>query len=127
MQTPTIDDVKVENPVWSSSEQIRKYRSHVARCLFLSQADRTFAVNELCQRMSDPSQHSFSTLKRLVRYLKAERHWIQVFEFGDMSSEVTVFSDSDWAEDEETRKSSSAGVAVVGQKKIIARSVRSEK
>ena len=33
-----------------------KYRSHV--CLFLSQdrADRTFAVKELCQRMSDPSQ-----------------------------------------------------------------------
>ena len=64
VQTPTIDDVKVENPVWSGSEQIRKYRSLVARCLFVSQADRTFAVNELCQRMSDPSQHSFSTLKR---------------------------------------------------------------
>ena len=42
---------------------------------FLSQdrADITFAVNELCQRMSDPSQHSFSKLKRLGRYLKGER------------------------------------------------------
>ena len=68
VQTPIIDDVKDENPVWLDPEQISKYRSHVARCLFLSQdrADITFAVNELCQRMSDLSQHSFSKLKRLV-------------------------------------------------------------
>ena len=48
-----------------------------------------------------------------------------------MTSEVTVFSDSDWAGDKETRKSSSAGVALVGRhhlkaytrkQKIIARS-----
>ena len=63
--------------------------------------------------------------------MKGERQWIQVFEFGDMSSEVTVFSDSDWAGDEEERKSSCAGVALVGRhllkaytrkQKIIARS-----
>ena len=35
VQTPMIDDVKDENPVWLDSEQISKYRSHVARCLFL--------------------------------------------------------------------------------------------
>ena len=134
VQTPiTIDDVKDENPVQLDPEQISRYRSHVARCLFLSQ-DRaviTFALKGLCQRMSDPSQHSFSKLKRLVRYLKGERQWIQVFEFGDISSEVTVFSDSDWSGDKETRKSSSAGVALVGRhlvkaytrkQKIIARS-----
>ena len=54
------------------------------------------------------------------------------FQFGDMSSEVTDFSDSDWALDKETRKSSSAGVALVGRhllkafsrnQKIIARSI----
>ena len=59
VQPPTVDDVKDENPVQLDPEQISKYRSHVARCLFFSQhrADMTFAVNELCQRMSDPSQH----------------------------------------------------------------------
>ena len=31
-----------------------------------------------------------------------------------MSSEVTVLSDSDWAGDKETRKSSSAGVTLLG-------------
>ena len=85
VQTPNVDDVKDENPVWLDSEQIGKHRSHVARCLFFSQdrADITLAGNELCQRMSVSSQHSFSKLKRLVRHLKGERQWIQVFEFGD--------------------------------------------
>ena len=52
VQTPIVVDVKDENPVCSDPEQISKCRSHVARCLFLSQdrADTTFAVNELCQR-----------------------------------------------------------------------------
>ena len=31
------------------------------------------------------------------------RQRVQVFEFGDMGSEVTVFSDSDWAGEKETR------------------------
>ena len=52
MQTPFCVDVKDENPVWLDTTKISKYRSHVARCLFLSQdrADISFAVNELCQR-----------------------------------------------------------------------------
>ena len=50
--------------VWLDPEQSSKYRSHGARCLFLSQdrADITFAVNELCQRMSDPSQRNTSSI-----------------------------------------------------------------
>ena len=36
VQTPMIDHVKDENPMWLDSEQISKYRSPVARCLFLS-------------------------------------------------------------------------------------------
>ena len=72
--------------------------------MFLSQdgADITFAVNELCQRMS-------------VGTRRQRDKWIQVFELRDVSSEVTVFFDLDWAGDKETRKSSSAGVALFGR------------
>ena len=104
-----------------------KDRFHVARCLLLSQdrADRTCAVDELCQRMSDPSQHSFSKLKRLVGYLKGERQSIQVFEFGDTSSEVTVFSDSDWAQ-REKRGSRQVRVALVGRHLLKAHTKKTE-
>ena len=74
VQTPLIDDVKDENPLWQHPKQASEYRSHVARCLFLSpdRADITFAVNELRRRMSDPSAHCFTKLKRLVRYKTGE-------------------------------------------------------
>ena len=75
VQTPATSDVTEEEKSQPLSQvQHRKYRSQVARCLFLSQdrADITFIVNELCQRMSNPTQQSLAKLKRLTRYLKRE-------------------------------------------------------
>ena len=68
MQTRKVDDVNDENPAQLDPEQIGWYGSHVPRCLFLSQdrADMTFAVNELCQKMSDPTQHSLIQTTRSV-------------------------------------------------------------
>ena len=58
VQTRKVDDVNDENPAQLDPEQIGWNGSHVARCLFFSQdrADMTFAVNQLCQKMSDPTQ-----------------------------------------------------------------------
>ena len=117
MQTPATPDV-TEGEKLEPLDQVqhRKYRSQVARCLFLSQdrADITFIVNELCQTMSNPTQQSLTKLKRLTRYLKRERQWGQVFKYGKIVEEVTMFTDADWAGCKETRKSSSAGVVMLG-------------
>ena len=80
VQTPaTHHATEEEEPEPWSQVQHSKYRSQVARCLLLSQdrANITFIVNELCQRMSSPTQQSLAKLKRLVRYLKRERQWGQ--------------------------------------------------
>ena len=87
VQTPAAPDVTEEEksePL--SQDQHHRYRSQVARCLFLSQdrADITFIVNELCQKMSNPSQQSLAKLKRLTRYLKRERQWGQMFKYGKL-------------------------------------------
>ena len=99
-----------------SQVQHHEYRSQVARCLSLSQdrAEITFIVNELCQKMSSPTQQSLAKLKRLVRYLKRERQWGQMFKYWKPFEELTVFTDSDWAGCKETRTSSSAGVLMLG-------------
>ena len=114
VQTPATPDVTEEEesePL--SQDQHHRYRSQVARCLFLSQdrADITFFVNERCQKMSSPNQQSLAKLKRLVRCLK---QWGQIFGYGRLVEEVTTFTDSDWAGWKETRKSSSAGVIMLG-------------
>ena len=103
VQTPATPEVtEEEKPEPLSQVQHHKYRSQVVRCLFLSQdrADITFIVNELCQKMSSPNQQSLAKLKRLARYLKRERQWGQVFEYGKLGEELTVFTD--WAGCKET-------------------------
>ena len=62
-----------------------------------------------------PTQQSLVKLKRLARYLKRERQWGQMFKYGKTVEEVTTFTDSDWAGCKETRKSSSAGVVMLGE------------
>ena len=56
VQTSATHGVTEEEPKPLDQVQHSKYRSQVARCWFFSQdrADRTFIVNELCQRMSNP-------------------------------------------------------------------------
>ena len=117
VQTPATPDVMEEGESEPSSQvQHQQNRSQVTRCLYLSQdrADMTFIVNELCQKMSSPNQQSLAKLKRLAMYLKSERQWRQVFECGKMAEELAAFTDSDWAGCKETRKSSSAGVLMLG-------------
>ena len=65
--------------------------------------------------MSNPNQQSLAKLKKLARYSKRERQWRQVFECGVLAEELTVFTDSGWAGCQETRKSSSAGVLMLGR------------
>ena len=117
VQTPATPDVTEEEESEPLSlVQHHKYRSQVTRCLFLSQdRDITFIVDELCQKMSSPNQQSLAKLKRLARYLKRERERGQVFEYGKLAEELTVFTDSDWASCKETRKSSSGGVLMLGR------------
>ena len=121
VQTPAAPNTAEEERSEPLSQtQHHKYRSQVARCLFLSQdrADITFIVNELCQTMSSPTQQSLAKLKRLTRYLKRERQWGQVFKNGKPIEEITVFTDSDWAGCKQTRKSSSAGIVMLGETRL---------
>ena len=81
--------------------------------------------------MSNPDQQSMAKLKRLDRCLEREREWRQVPLYEKMAIEMITFTDSDWASCKETRKSSSAGVILLGnhtlkaytrKQKIIAKS-----
>ena len=65
--------------------------------------------------MSSPNQQSLAKLKRLARFLKRERQWGQVFEYGKLAEELTVSTDSDWAGCKGSRKSSSGGVMMLGR------------
>ena len=120
VQTPATYDVTEEEPGPLDQVQDSECKSQVARCLFLNQdrADITFIANELSLQMSNPTQQSLAKSKR------REGQWGQIFNHERIVEEVTTFSDSDWAGYKETRKSSSAGVILLGMNKkmIIGRS-----
>ena len=110
VQTPAAHDLTGSEAEPLYHAQHSKYRSQVARFLFLSQdrADITFIVNEIASEDVEPDQQSMAKLKRLDRCLEREREWRQVPLYEKMAIEMITFTDSDWAGCKETRKSSSA-------------------
>ena len=133
MQTPAMQGVTESEAEPLDQAQHSKYRSQVAKCFLFSQdrADILCIANELCQKVSNPDEQSMVKLQKLVRFLNREGQRRQVFRYGKMDDEVTTFTHSDWAGYKETRKSSSAGVTLLGnhtlkaymrKQKIIAKS-----
>ena len=103
-------------------EQFGRCRSHVARCLFLSQdrADTTFALNKMCHAaivgscagrlerakefffMEEHNQPLHAAEPGEVEearqfFLTGQRWWGQVFSCGQTSTSVATYPDSDWA------------------------------
>jgi hypothetical protein len=83
-----------------------KYRTIVGalRYLTLSRSDISFSVNKVCQYLHSPTTMHWTTVKRILRFLK---HTIS---FGlhiwrSCSTLVSTFSDVDWAGCSDDRKS----------------------
>ena len=72
------------------------------------------AVKELGKDMSAPTQESWYKMKRLIRYLKGcprIRIW---YEYQEAPENAIVWTDSDFAGCMKSRKSTSAGVVLLG-------------
>jgi hypothetical protein len=120
----SLDDIKNSNALKANEEgdeklepsQATHYRAMTARMNYLGQ-DRSeiqFAIKELSKEMSCPSKNSWGRLKRLLRYLKGRPRYRIWFEYQKMPSKITVWSDSDFAGCKKSRKSTSAGVLMMG-------------
>lgn len=71
--------------------------------------DIATSVGILGRKFSAPTEADWTAAKRVVRYLKGTKDW--KLELGNKKSEALVaFSDSDWAGDKSTRKSTTGYV-----------------
>ena len=110
------------------------YRALAARMNYLAvdRPDVAFATKEICKCMSNPMQRDWEKIKRVARYLIKVPDLAALFPWGSGEDPVLkVYTDSDWAGDRETRKSTSAGCAMwcggtikhwTKQQKVIAKS-----
>ena len=78
------------------AEQASKYRSLVMRCAYLSQdrVDLCESVKSLARFMSSPTEHSWTRLKRLGRYLKGHLRVVQEFRPQEWDGSIVCYTDS---------------------------------
>ena len=99
-----------------SAPEAREYRGLAARANYLGQdrADICYAAKEACRGMAAPTQGDLRALRRLARYLVQAPRVVWRYAWQEPTSELSVFTDSDWAGCIRTRKSTSGGCILLG-------------
>lgn len=91
------------------------YRSVVGSLQYLSftRPDLAFAVNKVCQFMHSPTYVHWQSVKRILRYLCGTSHYGLLLR-ASSSSQITVYSDADWAGCQDDRRSTGAFLVYYG-------------
>ena len=121
LSCPSAEEVKREDDeIELNAEYTTQYKSIVARANYLAndRPDIQYAVKKLATNMASPTNRNWQELKRLGRYLKGKPRLIIKYDWQDPINVLTSFSDSDWAGDRETRKSTSGGIITAGSRRI---------
>ena len=112
-------DVKLsacENPDDVCDQKL--YQAVVWSLLYLStktRPDIAFAVSITARFCASPTKEHWTAVKRILRYLNGTQQFGLLYKANTSSeSEITGFSDSDWAGDEGDRKSTSGYVFLLG-------------
>ena len=84
----------------------------------LDRPDLCFASRVASSHMSCPKEGDDKLIKRIIRYLKGKQRVAIRYKFQEESEGIVVYTDSDWAGDIESRKSTSGGVVCRGSHTI---------
>lgn len=115
-----------------------KYRQIVGALQYvtLSRPDITYAVNKVCQFMHSPTVNHWSTVKRILRYLKGtSTHGLLIQHHSGTTlhaytdsafNNLSAFSDADWAGCPDDRRST-GGYAIYIGSNLISWSARKQK
>ena len=97
-------------------------RTVVGKWLYMCQerADVMYSVKETARKITCPTESDEMNLKRIVRYLKGAPSAKSLIEIITLSKFVNVFTDSDWAGQATTCKSTSGGVVQWGNATLTA-------
>ena len=100
-----------------TGEEATQYRALAARLnyLALDRPDIQFSAKEISKYMATPRSMDWARIARVARYLVGKPRYVQEFHWQELPSEVKVFTDSNWAGDRVTRKSTSGGTMFIGK------------
>lgn len=116
VDTPFVKHDEVEGAMMGN-QAATKFRRAAARINYMAQdrADLSFVSRYLSGKMARPQENAWLALKRCLRYLRKRPRTQLLYAFQEWSDELLVYTDSDWASDEVTRRSTSGGTIHRGQ------------
>ena len=99
------------------SSEAKSFRGLAARMNYVGvdMPDIQYPVKEVCRMMATPRTTSWLPLKRIARYLVSRTRVCWQFNWCEEVGAWKAVTDSDWAGCVRTRKSTSAGVIMLGQ------------
>ena len=99
------------------AESSRLYRGVAARLNYVApdRPDLAYAVKEAARAMSSPKESDLRKLKKIGKYLIGAPRLVSTFQWQDMPSRLTSFTDSDWAGCSRTARSTSGGAVCLGE------------
>jgi histone deacetylase 1/2 len=98
-----------------STEDAFRYRSVVGglQYLTLTRPDISFAVNKVCQFLSQPTDSHWEAVKRILRYVKGTLSTGLRF-LKSSSTNINIYTDADWAGCVDDRRSTGGFAIFVG-------------
>ena len=121
VNTPSVSDDKQVQGMRENSRVLNKaeateYRALAARLnyLALDRMDLQFTAKLVSRHMANPVEHDWLAMKRVARYLVGKPRFTQVLVWQDPPHQLLAYSDSDWAGDKLSRKSTSGGLVMAG-------------
>ena len=111
------DNEPLEDRHLLDAEGITEYRGLVALLNYISQdrPDTAFASKESSKNMAAPAAEDIAQLKRAARYFLAYPRCAMVYKWQAPPTSFDVYTDSDWAGDSRTRKTTSGGNVMHGR------------
>ena len=100
-----------------AGEEATRYRAVTARLnyLALDRPDIQYATKEVSKKMSNPRKTDWRGLKRIGRYLLGALRLVQHFTWQSPQYCINTYTDSDWAGDKKSAKSTSGGAVTLGE------------
>ena len=97
-------------------EEATLYRALSARADYLAQDRPDIAISnkELCREFAVPTHDSFCKQKKVVRHLLHLPRLVYVYNWQELRENINMYTDIDFAGCTSTRRSTSWGIAMVG-------------
>ena len=109
-ETPLPSGELVRNPGDASKQDIKAYQERVGSVLYsaiMIRPDVAYAVSQLSQYLTNPSQAHLDAVEYLIVYLYRSRHKGITYGGGvRVGDELQIYGDASFADDAETRRSS---------------------